>query len=50
MEDHVLVEVAPGAGGLRTVKGAMVDVAGMLPVVKGSGAEPVPSLNTCRIW
>src|SRR5262245_60546160 len=27
----------------------MVRVAGMFPVVKSMGAEPVPSLNTCRI-
>src|SRR5262245_47774160 len=28
----------------------MVKVAGTLPVVKSRGAEPVPSLKTCRIW
>src|SRR5262245_53050271 len=39
-----------GPGGCRTVKAGMVKVAGMLPVVKSRGAEPVPSLKTWRIW
>jgi hypothetical protein len=36
----------PAPGAWRTVKGATARVAGRLPVVKGSGAERVPSLNT----
>ena len=40
----------PGPGGWLTVKVGKVNVAGRLPVVKSTGAEPVPSLNTCRIW
>src|SRR5262245_12344421 len=39
----------PGPGGCGTVRGGKVSVEGMAPVVKSSGAEPVPSLNTCRI-
>src|SRR4051812_28951783 len=40
----------PGPGGWGTVKAGIVWFAGRLPVVKSTGAEPVPSLNTCRIW
>ena len=40
----------PGPGGCCTVKGGMTTDAGMAPVVNGRGTEPVPSLNTCRIW
>src|SRR4051794_15228851 len=35
----------PGPGGCCTVKAGTVTVAGMLLVVKSSGAEPVPSLS-----
>src|SRR3954451_9665599 len=39
----------PGPGDWLTVKGGKVKVDGRAPVVKSSGVEPVPSLNTCRI-
>src|SRR5262249_42148632 len=40
----------PDPGGCCTVKAGKLNVVGRLPVVKSRGAEPVPSLNTCRIW
>ena len=40
----------PGPGGWLTVKVGKVNVEGRAPVVKSRGAEPVPSLSTCRIW
>src|SRR5262245_43058626 len=39
----------PGPGGCGTKNAGMVKLAGMLPVVKNRGSEPVPSLKTCRI-
>ena len=39
-----------GPGGWVAVKVGKVNVEGRAPVVKSTGAEPVPSLNTCRIW
>src|SRR5437660_43296 len=39
----------PGPGGCCTVKAGKVKFAGIAPVVKSRGAEPVPSLRTSRI-
>ena len=39
----------PGPGGWLAVKLGKAKVEGRAPVVKSRGAEPVPSLNTCRI-
>lgn len=39
-----------GPGGWLTVKVGKVKVEGNAPVVNTTGSEPVPSLNTCRIW
>ena len=36
--------------GWVAVKVGKVNVEARAPVVKSRGAEPVPSLNTCRIW